>query len=364
MTTVQPMLTAHSSGEVSEKASTTGRERSSSTWLLNGYYDVGLVFGGGSLVSLLIYLAWSRHDSFLVVSAGFAILLDLPHVLQTTFRVSLDPIERELWRRRYLASLVVSGAAFSTFAFTGHVSLLVITWVVWQVFHVLKQHYGLLSVYAAKARYRGPKRLVKAALFAGCLAPLLYRVHLGLHFGRYVVAGRSLPFSDVRVPAPPVPLPVVVAGFVVAAAIVTCAVGQQVRLRRRGMPTLPAMATLTAVYAIAIYNLAYLTISDLYPLIIIATATHSLQYHLISWRRNRGAAESPEAPALFSRLSRPAWLGVFALCLTLPALVLANLETVLFGVVPLTLVFQHFYLDGYLWKAPRNPTLAHDLGLV
>ena len=63
----------------------------------------------------------------------------------------------------------------------------------WQFFHVVKQHYGMFNIYAAKAGYRGDRRVAKYMLFAGCFAP-------PVSFAKawpfdYVVLGSRLPFS-------------------------------------------------------------------------------------------------------------------------------------------------------------------------
>jgi hypothetical protein len=139
---------------------------------------------------------------------------------------------------------------------------------------------------------------------------------------------------------------------------------------RAGDEGLPGMAVMTMAVAIMSYNVSYLIVTDLYALILIATSVHSLQYHLISWRRNYGRfytgdcyAEAASQP-LLARLSRRHGFGWYALFFLMAGAVLAHAETMLLGIVPLTFVFQHFYMDGILWKGKRNPTLAMDLGLA
>jgi hypothetical protein len=44
-------------------------------------------------------------------------------------------------------------------------------------------------------------------------------------------------------------------------------------------------------------------------------------------------------------------------------LITGRVDMVLLGVIPLTLVFHHFYLDGVMWKGKGNPELAYELGI-
>jgi hypothetical protein len=138
------------------------------------------------------------------------------------------------------------------------------------------------------------------------------------------------------------------------------------RLRRPNEPPLPLIALATIGVAVASYNLAYLLVSDLYALILIATTVHSLQYHVISWRRNRGRFSRDLGPGgsllrLFADRNSPLLYAAFFVAV---GSVLASLETVLLGFFPLVFVLQHFYLDRYLWRSSLNPTLAADLGIV
>jgi hypothetical protein len=68
----------------------------------------------------------------------------------------------------------------------------------------------MVNIYAAKTGYAGDKRLAKYTLFAGCIAPFLYRLREGMSFSEYVVVGRRLPFSNLAVPAPPTPAFIIV----------------------------------------------------------------------------------------------------------------------------------------------------------
>jgi hypothetical protein len=337
-------------------------------WFVGPRVDIFFVLGVGALLSVGLFVASQHKTWFLVAAVLFAVLSDYPHVLQTTARVWLDPRERARYGRHYLISLLVVAVAV-TGLMLGHLVIVLVTvWAYWQVLHVLKQHYGILNIYASKSGYRSSRKLAKYALFAGCLAPVLYRAGVGFQFSEYVIFGYRLPFSNLTVPTPPIPWPLIAVAYLVFAGLLIAFAREQWGLRRAGTQAMPAMALATMVSAIVSYNLSYLLVSDLFALILIATTTHSLQYHLINWTRNSTRFERSTDPAegrlLLARLSTrkalPLYVGFFAVL----GILTGQLDTLLLGIIPLTLVFHHFYLDGVLWKGKDNPELAYELGII
>ena len=329
-------------------------------WLIGPVVDLVFVFGVGLLFSAGLYASWLLGSGFLVLAAIFAVLLDFPHVVWTSMRVWMDPGERRRHGQHFVASLAVIAGAVVILAELHRFDVVLVVFVVWQVVHVVRQHVGMVSIYAAKSGYRGSRGPVKWLLYTGCLAPVCYRLARGLHLGHYVIFGHALPFSDVRLPLPLLPWPVVYlvyAGFAVAA---TVFVVDQARNR------LPSAALVTVTVAVGFYNLSYVFVSDPYALILIATTFHSLQYHLISWARNRGrfGAAAEHRGLLLARLTCPRSVVPLAVVLAAIGFALAEGEFVLAGALPFSLVLHHFYLDGWLWKPARNPELAHDLALT
>lgn len=336
-------------------------------WFVSRRVDIFFVFGLGALLSAVLFAAESHKGIFLIGAVAFSLLSDLPHVLTTTARVWLDPRERTRYWRHYVISFAVVGTVVGVLWFGGWLVPLLAVWAYWQVFHVLKQHFGIMNIYAAKNGYKGPRNRLKYALYAICLAPVIYRASHGLHFSDYEVFGHRLPFSNLSVPVPPIPNVLVVGAYVIALVLVARAVWEQVKLRRAGQTPLPTMAVATLAIATLSYNLSYLLVSDLFALILIATTTHSLQYHLINWTRNNtrfAAAEDPsEKKLLLARLSTRKALPLYVACLAGIGILAGQLDTVIFA-VPLMFVLHHFYMDGALWKSKGNPELAHDLGIV
>lgn len=336
-------------------------------WFVSERVDILFVFGLGALLSAVLFASGNHKGIFLVGAVGFSMLSDLPHVLTTSARVWLDPRERSRYWAHYLVSFAVVGAVVGVLWYGGWLVPLLAIWAYWQVFHVLKQHFGIINIYAAKNGYKGPRSRIKYALYALCLAPVLYRASHGLHFSDYEVLGHRLPFSNLSVPVPPIPATVVIAGYVCAAVLLTVAVSEQVTLRRDGQRRLPAMSVATFVIAALSYNLSYLLVSDLFALILIATTTHSLQYHLINWTRNNTrfarTSDPSEKKLLLARLSTRKALPCYVAFFAGLGILAGQLDTVIFA-VPLTFVLHHFYMDGALWKGKTNPELAYDLGIV
>lgn len=336
-------------------------------WLVSAPVDIGLVFVLGGLWSAAAAVSLWAGTGFLIVAALFAVFADFPHVVQTSLRVWFDPAERARHSRHYLVSLLIIAAGVGSLTATGNFVIVIAVFLCWQVFHVIKQHIGMVSIYAAKAGYRGSRVLAKRVLILACAAPVVYRVGEGLHFPEYVFNGTHLPFSGMSLWLPPVPAPLVWLAYAAAAIAVAAFAREQITLRLRGEPTLPSAALLTMCVAVVFYNASYILVSDPYALTLIATTFHSLQYHLISWARNRGRfadVRADERRLLLARLSQPRSLLVLGALLVAVSALLSTGELVLLGVIPFTVVLHHFYLDGHLWKAKSNPGLAADLSLA
>ncbi len=340
--------------------------REGSRWLVSRGVDTFVVLGGATAVSLLLYTSARTGAALALAGALFAMLTDMPHVLQTTLRVGLDRRERALHGRRYLVSLAAIAAGTGALFVTGHRPFVAMVWIVWQFFHVIKQHYGISRIYAAKTGYRGPFRLFTAVLLLGCVTPLAYRLGQGMRFNEYVLFGQRMPFSGLGLPDLPVPRPLVVAMYAAAVVAGVLFAREQLKRRARAEQGLPWIVYATLGLALVSYNLSYLFVEDLYALIMIAAAVHSLQYHAISWRRNherfaRAEAERSTFLAILSRKQNVLWY--FAVMILFGATV-ASTETMWLGYLPFVIVLHHFYMDGYVWRSALNPTLAADLGMA
>lgn len=336
-------------------------------WLVSRNIDALAVLGGACLISTLLYTSARSGAALAIAGALFAMLTDMPHVMQTTVRIGFDPRERALHGRRYLVSMLVIAGITAALFVTDRQPIVAMVWLVWQFFHVVKQHLGMVRIYAAKNGYRGPTRVMSLVLMLGCASPVLYRLGQGMRFNEYVLFGQRMPFSGLGLPQIPVPAQLIAAMYAGFACVAVLYVREQLGRQRRGEATLPWIAQLTVLLAVASYNLSYLLVSDLYALIMIAAAVHSLQYHAICWRRHHGrfAQANTDAgrPLLLAWLSRREHLLLYAGFSILFGAAVASTETVWLGFIPFVVVLHHFYMDGFLWKSTLNPSMAADLGI-
>lgn len=336
-------------------------------FLLSRGLDIGFLMLGGATLSAILVTSRHLDFHFLYIALTFAIVMDFPHVVHTYVRVAFDPDERQIYRREFYISLAVITAVSLSLVAAQQFWLLVTIWVYWQPYHVIKQHDGIAGLYAVKNGYKGDRRWLRGALMFGCVAPILFRImDTGLGFGTYEVFGHPLPFSNLRIPTPPIPWPLVALAYLAALICIAQVVRQQLRQEAPPWPSLALVGT-----AILTYNIAYLAFTDLYTMVLTATAAHALQYHAICWlflngKHGRAGTEKPAAPLglrFLRTVTAPGNLAIYAGSLLLMGALIAGTEFLMLGTLPLILVLHHFFMDGIIWKSRRNPQIGSHLGL-
>lgn len=333
-------------------------------WFVNARTDTLAVLVAGPLVSVLLLLAVLQGPAFLIGALLFALFLDLPHVLHTHIRLLANPVDYRRNRRQFWGSLLVIALVCVGLARAGQFPWLVAIWVYWQPYHVCKQHFGVATLYARKSGYQADTRHVLILVLTGFAAPLLYRVaHGGFQFGNYELFGDKLPFANLRVPTPPLPDGIAAVAYALFALAIAHFVWREARAARTHAQTLPRFVWLMLAVSLALYNLAYLFVSDLYALILIGTSIHAIQYHLVCVSTVKAVLPRAETPADSSPLLRWLHAGVarisgtryHALVLIGVGLVVLSTEIPSLGIVPLIVVLHHFYLDGVIWKRKAHP---------
>jgi hypothetical protein len=157
-------------------------------WLFSAPVDLGAFLG--SAVVALLALAYGAHSGLLYGSTPdwawvpAVLLIDVAHVWATGFRVYLDTDE---WRRRpWLYSLVPVGGLVVGIALYSEGEL-----VFWRalaylaVFHFVRQQYGWVALYRARAGERGRlgRWIDTAAIYLATVYPLIYwHCHLPRRF--------------------------------------------------------------------------------------------------------------------------------------------------------------------------------------
>lgn len=155
------------------------KQRDSLPWLFSAPVDLG-VFGGSALVSLLLLLIGGLLGVLHSDTPDWAwvpavLLVDVAHVWATGFRVYFDTAE---FRRRPLLYCLVPvlGLALAVALYSEGEGLFwrVLAYVA--VFHFVRQQYGWVALYRARAgdRARLSRWIDTAAIYMATIYPLIY----------------------------------------------------------------------------------------------------------------------------------------------------------------------------------------------
>jgi hypothetical protein len=348
-------------------------------WLFSRNVDL-TVFLGSAAVSFAALgvgaLTGALHDE----TPGWAwipavILCDVAHVWSTGFRTYLDPAERRA--RPWLLALVpLLGLAAS-------VGLLAVGELVfWRalaylaIFHFVRQQYGWVSLYRARAGEKGRLGRVvdTAAIYAATVWPLLHwHTHLPRRFSWFV------PHDVVALPAAVMPIATV---LYVAALGAYAARAVSLWLRGAANPGKDVVVVTTA----AAWYVGIVAFDSDYAFTVTNVFMHGIPYFALVYVHTRArharapvGGAAPE-PGLADRLTRsvPIYLGALWLVAFAEELVWDRAvwhdHGWLFGeawdvgalkliVVPLLALPQltHYVLDGFIWRRRSNPSVA---GLV
>ena len=165
--------------QVSVAAADTPRARGRHLWLFSPGVDL-LAFGGSAAVSLALLWVGARAGVLEGDSPDWAwvpavLLVDVAHVYATAFRVYFDA--EELRRRAWLYLLAPAIAlALGVALFSESEALFWRSLAYLAVFHFVRQQYGWVALYRARAGEAGRLgRLVdSAAIYMATLYPLIY----------------------------------------------------------------------------------------------------------------------------------------------------------------------------------------------
>lgn len=257
-------------------------------WIISGRDD--LIWFIGSVVSsyALLILYVKGIVPLVPLVAGWAILIDAPHVFGTFSRTYFDRTERRNRARLLWGSLlffvvgpmmVLAGAGFVFFFVAA----------LWAYYHLVKQHYGFMVLYKKKN---------------GDLAPVdnaLDRLLLLLAFNYPFVAFiANDPQAMVRVPVllrgGVGTLATLLLALTIALAVIW--LGRQIQRAFSGQ-TLNVPKYLLLAAAIPMHWIVLLTPMPNKPIAIVAILTvyHNLQYHRLIWFHNQKYAGRSTASA-------------------------------------------------------------------
>ena len=225
----------------------------------------------------------------------------------------------------------------------------------------------MIALYARKASYKVSNTLPKVVLFLGCFSPILYRVYnKGFFFGDYHFFGIPLPFSGLVIDLPTVSIKLVEVSYILFSAAAVALIWQQLQLRVKKQSMLPSILMWMIPVVIASYNMAYIMLPDLYSVLLVSTSIHALQYHLICWAYNKGKYKldpltSSRSQKMVASLLQPKKAFFYFLVLIVGGWACSLSEFFMSGLIPLTLVLHHFYLDGIVWRTQTNPKVGEFL---
>ena len=220
----------------------------------------------------------------------------------------------------------------------------------WAYYHLVRQHYGFLSLYRRKAQ-ESSARIDVTFLWVGSLYP----------FARFTLSEDYLSSGLPQlIPTPWLgmltdSLDVAFALFLLGTAAFLARAWRNGRLNIRPKH-------LFLVVVVGFHCLVFASLDNLLTITATLTIFHNLQYHRIVWQYEKGRNRMPfgnvfsflALAILFGALwYGPRTLGVAAASTDLLRNVLLGLG---WGVA-----FHHYFIDARIWRIRRRPGLAHAL---
>src|SRR5262245_9194684 len=247
-------------------------------WIINAREDLVWFIGSVASSYLLLVLYVTGLLPLIPMVAGWAILIDAPHVFGTFSRTYFDASEWQTRKRLLLGSLlffligpalVLLGAGF-TFFFVA---------ALWAYYHLVKQHYGFMVLYKKKNDDLAP--------IDNALDRLFLMFAFNYPFVAFIAAD---PAAMARVPPFLRSGVNIVAALLLAGTIVVGAAWLVRQIQRAWLrQTLNGPKYLLLAAAIPMHWVALLTPMPEKPIALVAILTiyHNLQYHRLIWFHNQ-----------------------------------------------------------------------------
>jgi hypothetical protein len=359
-------------------------------WLVDRRHDLLSTVGGLGASLALLGLHLGAGVSGLLLWWVWVISLDGPHIFATLSRTYLDRRERSTRRKLLLGSLgwfAVGPLALGVSVLLGRrlpFDLFLAFANIWAYWHVVRQHYGVMTLYQRKSRDMHPvdRRIDSLTLYVGLLAPF---VSFAL---THKVARRMLGLGG----EPGAELWVAQACWAATAAVGVLFAARQLQRWRAGLGVnTPKVLLLAAALGLSalLFSPPVTRQMEFLMVAVAVTAFHNVQYHGIVWfyHRNRyhGRGVDPSTFGLASRISQRfvfyvacgvaftllyralgCGFGVHPGCGTFNAQVMLgaglSLRELVSGFI-LGFALHHYYLDQKIWRVSRDAGLTQDLKL-
>jgi hypothetical protein len=355
-------------------STTTEREREPIAWLFSPAVDLCAFLGSALLALGLLavgyFAGWLQGDTpdFLWVTA--ILMIDVAHVYATGFRVYFD--RAELRRRPWLYGLAPAlafavGAALYSESNVWFWRVLAYL----AVFHFVRQQYGWVALYRAKAgeRSRYGLWIDRLAIYLSTIYPLVYwHSHLPRHFWWFLEGDFAALPSVVEAVLRPV--------YWSALALYFGKSLYQGLVQQHFNPGKDVVLATTALC----WHLGIITFNSDYAFTVTNVIIHGIPYMILvywyRWERVDSRQEKRESQTTRSRLRHIAtFLGIVWMLAYCEELLwdtgvwhdrawlfgsLWNLDQWSLVLVPLLAVPQitHYILDGFIWRRRANKNFA------
>ena len=351
-------------------------------WIISAREDLIWFIGSVAASYALLVLYLTGILPLIPMVAGWAILIDAPHVFGTFSRTYFDRSEWKTRKRLMLGSLlffvigpllVLVGAGFSFFFVAA----------LWAYYHLVKQHYGFMVLYKKKNNDLAP--------IDNTLDRWLLMFAFNYPFVAFIAHD---PAAMARVP-PALRGGVNAVATILLIGTIVLGIGWLIRQVQRVLVreplNIPKYLLLAA--ALPLHWIALITPMPAKPIALVAILTiyHNLQYHRLIWFHNqkygRGMSRAPvtkgtpayqtfgPAAVISRRLLYYVTFGIlFGLIYQGPRQFLGylNLHTgdspgalstpVQLGIAFLWgYAFIHYYLDSKIWRVRRDPSVGKAL---
>lgn len=393
--------------------------RLSMNWIVNRKSDL-LWFIGGALAGYgMFYLHAGLKVDMVTVWFLWVVFLDSPHFFGTYLRTYFDKEEFQKRKKLLLGSFawffvgpatigisyLLNLANFTNYQFP--FLLFIVFFNLWAYWHVVRQHYGIMSLYKKKNSDfdQIDFRVDQGILYVGLLAPFLAFIV------RHPQARKALGLAG---EAPPFPALgsgsifsaeflsqlhwehyLISLSVIAVSAVIIAFVARQLYRWTHGlslnMPKIIFLIALLPLYALICYSSAVLT-APLLAFSAFVTIYHDIQYHAIVWYYTRNRYHRPDvdkskyglAPKLsknfaiymLSGIAMAAAMRLFGCGFELHpgcGVFVMTSEHIMFGSLStreLLLSFllgfplHHYFVDQYIWRPSKDTTLQKDLKLA
>ncbi|MCB0277973.1 MAG: hypothetical protein KDD94_00620 [Calditrichaeota bacterium] len=386
------------------------QNRFSIAWIVDKKNDLTWFIGGALAAYFMYYLHSGLHMNMVTIWFWWVVLLDTPHFFGTYLRTYLDKEEFQKRKKLLLLSLLwlLAGPAVFTVSYLLYKSgasnykfpffAFIMVFNIWAYWHVVRQHYGIMSLYKRKNNDFHPidNLIDKSLLYVGLLAPFIVFIFRHPDARELIGLNRNLDafpgFSATSIFSLNFEQFIIVfAGFMtflVSIAYLSRLLYLVITKQTINIPKLLFFLALIPLYIMINMSDAILTIS-LLGFSILVTIYHDIQYHAIVWyyskNRYHKEADSQARFGMAARISKNlfsyfVWaigMGIimrFAGCFlelhpgcgplfastTHPLFGEFTFQELLFSIL-IGIPMHHYFVDQFIWRPSRDNNLRNDL---